>query len=188
MAKSRHLSLSIKQLKYPLLFLLIIWGVFLFESIFHIELAVFGIAPQSKSGLIGILLAPVLHGDFNHLLSNSLSFFFLGISLYALFPRRASMVFWGCYLITGLLVWFFAPSGTYHIGASGLIYGIAFFMMFYGIFKRDFKSIVVSVACILYYGGIFWGIFPGQAGISWQSHLFGALVGIVLAFLLGRSK
>jgi membrane associated rhomboid family serine protease len=103
------------------------------------------------------------------------------------YPLIASRVFLSCYFITGILVWCFARP-TFHIGASGLIYGLASFLMFYGLFRKDFKSLLISIIIVLLYGSIFYGVLPSQPNVSWESHLMGALVGLGNAIWVGRSQ
>lgn len=169
------------SISYPFRFVIFLWLIFLFEFIFSYHLSVFGIVPRTTFGLIGIFTAPLLHGSFLHLVSNSIPLLMLGTSLYLFYNTIAARIFFNCYLITGILVWIIARPSV-HIGASGLVYGIAFFLFFIGIFRRDFKSILISLVTAFFYGGIIYGVFPTELGISWESHLMGACVGIFSAF------
>ncbi len=152
------------------------WLVFSIELYLQFNLHVFGILPRTLWGIIGIFTAPLLHGSVMHLASNTIPLMFLGTSLYFFYPRVASRIFFECYVYTGILVWLLARPAL-HIGASGLIYGLAFFMIFLGIFRKDFKSLTISVITIFFYGGMFYGILPVTAGVSWESHLLGACIG-----------
>src|SRR5690606_26258035 len=127
---------------------------------------------------------PLLHANFYHLLSNSIPLVVLGTALFFFYNRIAGRVFFYCYFVTGILVWIFARSAN-HIGASGLVYGIAFFLFFIGFSRKDFVSISVSLITVFFYGGIIYGVFPGQLFVSWESHLLGALVGVYCAFEYG---
>ncbi len=165
----------------------IMWLVFAFEANLSLDLGFLGIYPRTTRGLIGILTSPMVHGSLVHILSNTFPLLFLGVALYYFYDRIASRVFLQCYLFTGMLVWVFARP-VYHIGASGLIYGLAFFMISFGIFRKDLKSILLSVVVVVLYGGIIYGIFPVQNGVSWESHLMGAVVGVVTSYTLSRVK
>jgi len=171
----------------PLRLTFLMWVIFSFEFYLSLDLGFLGILPRDWMGMFGILTAPLVHGSLLHIVSNTFPLIFLGVALYYFYDKIATRVFLQCYLFTGLLVWIFARP-VYHIGASGLIYGLAFFMISFGIFRKDFKSIILSIVVVLMYGGIVYGIFPTQAGVSWESHLMGAIVGIVTASTLSRVK
>ncbi|MES2731908.1 MAG: rhomboid family intramembrane serine protease [Bacteroidota bacterium] len=172
----------------PLRFVALLWVIKVIEMIFHISFAGFGIRPGENFGLIGVLLAPLLHGDVYHLLSNTVPLLILGTSLFLLYPTVAYFVFFASYFFTNLLVWLFAREPSLHIGASGLVYGIAFFLMTIGLFRKDFKSLAVSIVVAFFYSGIVFGVFPITPGVSWESHLMGAFVGIGCAFVFSNSK
>jgi membrane associated rhomboid family serine protease len=179
-----------------------IWGsaatpfrvVFLMWLIFYLELVTgfpftnFGIVPFTARGIIGIFVAPLLHGNLDHLISNTIPLLFLGTVLYFFYPRIAATVFLRCWFLTNLLVWLFAWRQAVHIGASGLVYGLAYFLIFFGIFKRDFMSMLISIIILLMYGSVFYGILPTDPRISWESHLAGGLVGIYTAVTFGKDK
>jgi len=176
-----------ESLVIPIRFIFIIWSTFAISLILPFDLAILGIFPRSFHGMIGILLAPLIHGSLLHLISNSLPLLFLGVVLFLFYDRIARQVFFQCYFFTNILVWIFARSSL-HIGASGLVYGLAAFLTFFGIFRKDFKSIVISIGVIVLYGGLVYGIFPNQPGVSWESHLMGALVGLTTASQLAKVK
>lgn len=162
--------------------LFLMWLIFFVELNFGINLSVFGILPREAFGLLGVLFAPLLHDSVLHLVSNTLPLLFLGTTLYYFYGKIARKVFLMSYFLTGALVWLFGRP-TFHIGASGLIYGIASFLFFSGIVRGEFKSLIISLAVVLTYGGLVWGVLPSVPGVSWESHLFGALVGGVAAFV-----
>lgn len=170
----------------PARFIFIMWLVFFLESMLPLDFAFLGIMPRTTWGLIGILTSPLIHGNYLHIVSNTFPLLFLGTMLYFFYDRIASRVFVQCYLFTGILVWLFANNESVHIGASGVVYGIAFFLIFFGFFRKDFKSIVISLLVLLLYGGLFYGLLPSQPGVSYESHLLGAVVGIINA--VGYSK
>jgi len=158
------------------------WAIFSIEFFYQIDLGWLGIKPRTLTGLLGILTAPLVHGSLTHLVANTLPLLFLGSVLFYFYPRIGGAVFARCYLITNVLVWLLSPRVSYHIGASGLIYGLSAFLIFFGLLRRDFWSLLISVVVFLMYGGIFYGIFPGSPLVSWESHLAGAIVGTVSAF------
>ncbi|MEQ9467958.1 MAG: rhomboid family intramembrane serine protease [Ekhidna sp.] len=157
------------------------WLVFTIEFYLHVDLGYLGIYPRQITGLIGIVMAPMLHGNFNHLVSNTIPLIVLGGSIYFFYPPIATRVFMYAYMFTNILVWIFGRS-FYHIGASGLIYALASFLVFYGFFKGNFKSVIISAIVIIIYGSMAEGIFHLDDRISWESHLMGAIVGLVSAF------
>ena len=167
-------------------FLVLLWIILIIQQTFDLNFPYwFGLHPRTFSGLIGIITSPLIHAGFTHLLSNSLPVFLLAAGIIYFYPETAFKVIAIIYFFTGLLVWLFARP-VYHIGASGLIYGFAAFLFFSGIFKRDNRSIALSLLVTFLYGGMVWGILPGQPGISWESHLFGGVTGIVCSFIFRK--
>ena len=148
----------------------------------------FGIAPHQLIGLRGILFAPFLHGNFPHLIANTVPFLILGW----LVMLQETSDFWIVTIITmivgGLGVWLFAAPGSLHIGASGLIFGYLGFLLLRGYFQRNFASILLSIVVGVVYGGLIWGVLPTQPGISWQGHLFGFLGGVLAARMIAKEK
>jgi membrane associated rhomboid family serine protease len=138
------------------------WVVECSEQVLSISFSQFGVLPRSREGVFGIFLSPFLHGEWSHILSNSLPFFVLSAILFLAYHRVSYTVFILIYLLTGLLVWLMARGGTYHIGASGLVYGLFGFIFFSGIFRMDIKSIALSLIVAFFYGGMVYGVFPGH--------------------------
>lgn len=171
----------------PLRLVFLMWLFFFLEFNFGLPLSAFGVQPRSLMGLIGIVSAPMVHGNIVHLISNTFPLLFLGGTLFFFYPRVATVVFFRAYIWTNVLVWLFARNAN-HIGASGLVYGIAFFLIFFGLLRRDFMSLLISIVTILLYGGVFYGVLPSDPRISWESHFGGALVGITSAFTFSRKK
>ncbi|MCK5823336.1 MAG: rhomboid family intramembrane serine protease [Bacteroidales bacterium] len=173
-----------KRLKYsiifPLFFLVVIWLIEIFEVELNLDFSFLGIYPLKVKGLIGILTAPLIHASFNHLISNSAPFFILGVALFYFYPKIAHKVFIFIYLTTNFWVWVSARS-AYHIGASGIVYGLASFIFFSGIIKKNTRLTAISLLTIFLYGSMVWGIFPFKQTISFESHLFGAIAGLVMA-------
>jgi len=166
---------------YPSLFVLILFGIKLFEIAEHINLAWYGLFPRTIHGLLGIVTAPLLHADFPHLLANSAPLLILGPVIIYFYRSIAFQIFFWVYLMTGVWVWAFARN-AYHIGASGIIYGFITFLFFSGIFRKDTRLLALSLFVVFLYGGTIWGILPLRNGISWESHLLGALAGLVTAY------
>jgi membrane associated rhomboid family serine protease len=173
----------IDSIFYPTLFVVIIWLVKLSEVIFHLDFSIYGIMPLKASGLIGILTAPLIHGNFTHLMANTIPIWVLMATLLYFYRPIALKVFLLTYFMTGLWVWFWARE-AYHIGASGVIYGLATFLFLSGIFRKESRLMSISMFIIFIYGGLVWGVFPQlfpEKNISWESHLMGILAGLVLA-------
>ncbi len=165
----------------------IMWAIYFLEITFHKNLSMFGILPRTLIGLPGILAAPLLHGSVSHLVSNTMPLLILGTMLYMFYDRIANRVFLQCYFLTGILVWLFARP-SFHIGASGLIYGLAFFLIFFGLFRKDFKSLLISLVIMVFYGYLFYGILPTQPQVSFESHLMGGIVGFFNAIRTSTAK
>ena len=171
----------------PIRLVFIMWLAFSMEVFYRIDLGWLGILPRTWSGLIGIFTAPVIHANLTHLISNSVPLLFLGSVLFFFYPKIGGTVFFRCYFITNVLVWLFSPRVSYHIGASGLVYGLSAFLIFFGFLRGQVWSLIISILIFAMYGGIFYGVLPTNPWISWESHLSGAIVGAVSAFDL-RSK
>lgn len=146
-----------------------------------------GIIPREADGLDGLAFAPVLHGDWPHLLGNTVPFLVLGFLAMAGGIRQFLLVTALIWVGGGAAVWLTAESGTYHVGASGVIFGWLAFLLTRGFFARSLKQIGLAVVLFLVWGGILLGVLPGQQGISWQGHLFGALFGVLGAWLVARA-
>jgi len=164
-------------------FTLALWLIKIIESLTGIELFKYGIYPGQMSGLAAILWAPLIHSSFSHLLANTAPLLILGTALLYGYPKSAKFVIPAVYIGTGLGVWLFARE-SYHIGASGLTFGFMFFVFAIGAIRWDRRASVLSMLVFFLYGGMIWGIFPSKPDISFESHFFGAVIGIVLAILL----
>lgn len=171
-----------KSITNILIFILLLWLIKVVDTLLPLDLGQFGIVPRTFRGLIGIVLAPLLHANYFHLISNTVPIFVLLLGLFYFYKEQAVSVIIESALIGGGLVWIFGRSAS-HIGISGLIYSIAAFLIVAGLLKKDFKSLLASVLIITLYGGLVWGVFPGRYWISWEGHLFGALAGILIAFV-----
>jgi len=164
-------------------FVALLWLIYLGGVLFNVNLIQYGIYPRHISGLIGIALAPLIHASFTHLFANTLPIIILGTALLYGYPRSAWLVLAGLYFGTGLGVWLTARD-AYHIGASGLTTGMMFFVFVIGAIRWDRRAIVLSMLVFFLYGSMLWGIFPIDPSISYESHFYGALIGVVLAILL----
>ena len=165
----------------PGILVFIMWLVKIIEILLEINLTGFGIYPLTVRGLPGIIFSPFIHSDFSHLFNNSLPLFFLATALFYFYSEVALKVFGWTYFFTGLLVWI-AGREAWHIGASGLVYGLASFLFFSGIIRRYFRLIALSLLIVFLYGSMVWGIFPGiYKNVSWESHMLGSFAGVVLS-------
>jgi membrane associated rhomboid family serine protease len=163
------------------LFVLLLWAIKSFEVITDIDLSQYGIYPRTAKGLIGIITCPLIHADYGHLWANSLSLIVLGTILLSFYKDIAASIFFWIYFATGIWVWIAARS-SYHIGASGIVYGLETFLFFSGVFRKNGRLMALSLLVVFLYGSSIWGIFPLQRHISWESHALGALAGLVIAY------
>jgi membrane associated rhomboid family serine protease len=149
----------------------------------------FGIEPRSEEGLLGIALAPFLHGGFAHLEANSLPLLVLGFLVAVVSTARYAAVLAWSWVVSGAGVWLVAPSDSITVGASGLVFGLLTYLVVAGFLERNALRILVGVGVFLLYGSILLGVLPGTPGVSWQGHLFGALGGLLAArHLAGRRR
>ena len=172
-------------LKVSLYFILLLWIITLLDWGLGLELTRFGVHPRSYSGLPGVLVAPLLHGDFSHLISNSLPLLVLGTGMLYLYPQSSLKVIPVVYLGPGFAVWLIGRPSL-HIGASGLIYGLAIYILISGIIRRDTRAVSASMLVFFLYGTLLWGLIPSHSSISWETHLVAALMGLTLAILFRR--
>jgi membrane associated rhomboid family serine protease len=171
-----------RSFRFPLILLVIMWAVHLFQFVTGADFGTLGVYPRQPFGLRGIILCPMIHGDWQHIISNSPPFFVLTALVLYFYPKVGLRSFFMIYLLTGLAVWLFGRQ-VFHIGASGVIYGLVAFVFWMGIFRRSLRSIVLALIVLFLYSGLFLGILPNEErNISWESHLLGALVGIFTAY------
>jgi membrane associated rhomboid family serine protease len=167
----------------PLTIIILMWLVKISETILDFDLTQLGIYPLEAKGLPGILLSPFVHENFRHLLNNTLPFLMLSVALFFFYSEVAVKVLSWTWLLTGLFVWA-GGRPAWHIGASGLVYGLATFLFFSGIIRRYYRLIALSLLIVFLYGEMVWGIFPDvYKNISWESHMLGALSGVILAIV-----
>lgn len=176
------------SLIFPSMFILLLWIIKLGEVLTDTDLGFLGVYPHSFSGLTGIITSPLIHGDFKHLFANSVPLFVLGGSLFYFYRDISVKTFLLIYFISGICVWMGARE-AYHIGASGVVYGLASFLFFSGIFRRDGRLLAITMLVTFLYGSMVWGIFPDiypEENISYESHFWGLVTGIILAFYFRR--
>ncbi len=183
--KKNQRKQKISNLLTPLFFPIAIWVIHLISLLLNEDFSKLGLLPRNLIGLLGIITSPLIHADFSHLISNTIPLIVLGWIIFNFYPKLSYLLFVFIYLLTGLLVWIFARQ-VYHIGASGVVYGFVSFLFFSGIFRRDNKSIALALVITFLYGGLVWGMIPGFEGISWESHLFGAITGLLAAYMFRK--
>lgn len=183
----------------PLIMLSAMWLGFCLQLLGVVQDCTGALVPLVPEGLKGVLFAPLLHGSLEHIMGNSVPVAVLMFLLYKFYPQVAKRVFFTGWIAAGLIVWLLPPidvfTGKYSyscvIGASGIVYVLAFFLFFSGIARREGRLLAVSLVVVLYYGGLVWGMLPEElftelsepSHISWQSHLAGAVTGTALAWL-----
>ncbi len=141
-----------------------------------------GVMPRKLSGLQGILFSPLIHSDWKHLFDNSIPVFLLSFALFYFYRGISYTIFLFLYIISGILLWFIGRD-AYHIGASGIIYGLAAFLFLSGVIRGVRHLMAISLLVVFLYGSLIWGLLPFDYKVSWEGHLSGAIVGIVLALL-----
>jgi len=172
----------IYSLVFPGFFLLLLWAVKFFEISMEISLVEGGVYPRKWSGLHGILFSPLIHGDWKHLLDNSMPVFLLSLAIFY-FYRDIAYKIWGLiYLLGGILLWGVGRE-AYHIGASGLIYGLAAFLFLSGLIRRVRSLTAISLLVVFWYGSMVWGLLPFDFEVSFEAHITGAISGLILAIV-----
>lgn len=159
--------------------------------LFFLDLDRHGIRSWEAEGLVGILVAPLLHVGFEHLASNTLPLLILGF-LILIGPggvRRIAVSTVATVLSSGIFAWVFNVAHTVTVGASGVVFGWLVYLILRGVFARDWKNIAISVGVLMVYGSVLWGVLPTQYGVSWQAHLGGAIGGGLAAWWMhARAK
>lgn len=178
-----------EALIYPLLLVLVLWTIHLFQVTDVIHLVQWGVRPKDFSSWKGIFTMPLIHSpnDFKHIISNTVPIYVLSAALIYFYRSIALWVAIMIWVVPGVGVWLFAPdTHSFHIGISGQIYGLAAFLFFSG-YQRSYLPLqALSLFVAFVYGGIIWGIFPVKANISWEGHLSGLVVGTVLAIVFAK--
>ena len=168
-----------------LAFVALLWVIQLSNWGLDLDLERFGVRPRQLTGLPGILLAPLVHSGFTHLIANSLPLAVLGTAMLHLYPKSALRVLPAVYLGPGIAVWLLGRSSV-HVGASGLVYGLFGYILVAGIIRRDRRAIAASLLVCFMYGALVWGVLPIKPEFSWETHLAAALIGVVFAIMLRR--
>lgn len=164
-------------------FLALLWWIHIIRDIGDLDLAWAAIRPGDYAGLLGVFTGPLLHGSYGHLISNTLPLLLLGSMARYAYPRALLYALPLIWIASGLGTWLFGRPSL-HLGASGLAHGLMFFLFIVGLLRRDRLAIVVALLTFFLYGSMIWTIFPGEPGVSWEAHLYGAVGGIVAAVLL----
>ncbi|MDC8001008.1 rhomboid family intramembrane serine protease [Aequorivita todarodis] len=181
MSESNQLKFTPEVFGYPLLFVMVLWIVFWIESRFGLNFNAYGVYPRELKGLRGILFSPFIHGSLKHLFNNSIPLFVLSSALFYFYRNiRWKVLLFGL-LLTGIATWFIGRSSL-HIGASGVVYMLAAFLFFKGIFSKQYQLTALALAVVFLYGGMLWYVFPVNPEISWEGHLSGFIVGLLFAF------
>jgi len=171
-----------------LAFTALLWAIEIVDTALDHRLDQYGVQPRSDEGLLGILFAPLLHGGWDHISANTgpvLVLGFLTLATGLLRGLAATAVIW---VVGGVGVWLVAGSHSNHIGASGLIFGWIVYLAIRGVVNKQLWEIALGLVVLVIYGGALWGVLPGQPGVSWQGHLFGAVGGAVAALLLTNER
>lgn len=191
--------IAYRALQMPVIILFAMWGGYLLQVLGFVQQCEGALIPRVPDGLKGIFFSPFLHGSIEHIFSNTVPMGILLFLLYQFYQKIADKILITGWVATGFLVWLLPPFSFFGfdntvaciIGASGIVYFLAFFLFFSGVFRWNMKLLTISLIVALYYGSLIWGIFPEEfflkseqrSTISWQSHLSGAVIGFFMAFI-----
>jgi len=170
----------IYSMVFPAFFLFLIWVIKFFEMTMDLSFVEGGVYPRRASGLKGILFSPLIHGDWKHLLDNSLPVFILSLALFYFYRDIAFRIWFLIYFISGILLWGIGRQ-AYHIGSSGIIYGLAAFLFISGIIRKVRSLMAISLLVVFWYGSLVWGLLPFDFKVSFEAHLTGAVSGVLLS-------
>jgi membrane associated rhomboid family serine protease len=159
----------------------VLWLLEAIDQVSNNSLDQYGITPRTDEGLLGVFAAPFLHGSWQHLASNSIPFFILGVMVLLDGWRRWLTVTLVIVLVSGATVWLIAPAGTLTLGASGVVLGWLTYLIVRGVYTRAPGQVALGVVVFLFYGGILLGVLPTDELVSWQAHLGGAIGGVIAA-------
>ncbi|WP_373846122.1 rhomboid family intramembrane serine protease, partial [Bacteroides heparinolyticus] len=166
----------------PMFLLFILYTLKVLETGMDWDFTRLGVYPMEKRGVFGIFAHPLVHSGFKHLLANTMPLFFLTWCLFYFYRHIAPYIFFSIWIGCGMLTFLIGKPG-WHIGASGIIYGLAFFLFFSGILRRHVPLIAIALLVTFLYGGLVWNMFPQfvQTNISWEGHISGAIAGTLSA-------
>lgn len=192
-AKRRYMQVENKKIIYaflfPGLFVLLLWLIYFLETGLNADWHTWGIYPRSIEGLKGILTEPLLHSDIKHLFSNSIPLIILGWCLFYFYQELSFSVFPLVWFLSGIFTWCIGRE-SWHIGASGLVYALSFFLFFSGVIRKYIPLLAVSLLVVFLYGSTLWNMFPVaeviDSAISWEGHLSGAFSGLIVAILFRK--
>jgi membrane associated rhomboid family serine protease len=170
----------LNALLFPAAFTLLLWIVKITEVLSGISFSGFGIYPLEINGLKGIIFSSLIHGSWEHLINNTPPVFVLSLALFYFYRPISYKVFFLIYFLHGFWLWFFARE-SYHIGASGLVYGMGSFLFISGLIRKNSHLLAISLIVAFLYGSMVWGIFPIREAVSWEGHLTGMAAGIILS-------
>ncbi|MDO9494575.1 MAG: rhomboid family intramembrane serine protease [Nocardioides sp.] len=165
-------------------FVVLIWAIEIVDAVVDNRLDQYGVHPREADGLLGILFAPLLHAGWGHLVANTVPTLVLLFLVLVSGVARGLLVTSVIWVVGGVGVWLVAADNTVHLGASVLIFGWLVYLLARGFFTGRFREVVLGILLVLLYGGVLLGVLPGQPGISWQGHLFGAIGGALAAYTL----
>jgi len=169
-------------------FVALLWLVEIVDAVTAGSLDRYGIEPRTQEGLVGILTAPLLHSGWTHLEANSVPLLILAFLVAAASTARLFGVLAWAWLVSGIGVWLVGPPNSVTVGASGLVFGLLTYTMVVGFLERRPIGILIGVGVFLVYGSVLLGALPGDPGVSWQGHLFGAVGGVLAAYHLASRR
>jgi len=181
MSQTKKNYKGVLSLAFPFAFCLLLVLIAFIENEGGWDFSIYGILPRDIKGLRGIVFAPLIHGNFNHLFNNIIPLLILGWALFYFYSKLALRLFVWSYLLAGLYTWISARY-SYHIGASGLVYALFGFLFISGFLRKINGLIALSFLTAFLYGSLIWGILPWDQAISWEGHFWGLFIGIILAF------
>ena len=172
----------LNSLFFPITFMVLIWMLKFFEISMALAFHTAGVMPRKLGGLQGILFSPLIHGYWKHLFDNSVPVVLHSFALVYFYRGISYTIFLFIYFLSGIILWFIGRE-AYHIGASGIIYGLASFLFVSGMIRRVRHLMAISLLVVFLYGSLIWGLLPFDYEVSWEGHLAGAIVGVALALL-----
>ncbi len=172
----------IYSLVFPVFFLVLLWAVKFYEVTMELSFVEGGVYPRKISGLQGIIFSPLIHGNWKHLLDNTMPVFLLSLAVFYFYREIAFKIWFLLYFIAGILLWCVGRQ-AYHIGASGLIYGLAAFLFLSGVIKKVRSLMAISLLVVFWYGSMVWGLLPFDFEVSFEAHITGVVAGVILAIV-----